>query len=347
MRTSLLKGWRVLITGGTGFIGSRLSERLLNEGCRITVITRQCMKPTVAYLMEQGVEIVQGDVIDWESLTACKHLGSFDIVLHFAANVSLWGDAMRETNIEGTRNVLRLTELVKATRFVFASSIEAQGPGAISEIPLTEEHPCQPISPYGDAKRQGEILTEEFAQRTGIPTLIARIGNTYGIGGLGFVQPFLYALFTNNVFAKALPYISNRWIQPIYVDDLVEALVRALSADLSGIYNFTGNQPVTVGEWLITIGELLEVERLAYQRLNKTGLVSPEQIKGDKSIENTPEVAYYLMAEDERVHRIYSDAKLRAKIGDYQRYNLYRGSAATIAWYQKERILEPIWAEAL
>src|SRR5581483_218238 len=229
--------------------------------------------------------------------------------------VSLSGDEVRRVNVDGTANVLAVAEASGARYLAFASSIEATGLGAPSELPLDEDHPCRPPTPYGESKCAGEALVATFAERTGVPALIARIGNTYGPGSLGFFHFFLRLLLTDDPAVAALPLLGPRLLQPIYVADLVEAFVRALRMRLAGVYNFTGDAPASIG-----------VEDLASARL------APKAPPASALLAS-PEVAYFLLGDGPRIHRAFTDARLRAALGEYQRHTLERGCAATLAWY--------------
>src|SRR5881275_959568 len=223
----------VLVTGATGFIGSHLSARLLGEGCRLSIVNRRPDAP--------GARVVAADLTDAGSLLRVVDGEPCEAVVHLGANVNLAGEDMRATNVAGTANVLRLAEASRAGHLVFASSIEAQGLARAAELPLDETRPCRPPTPYGESKCDGEAQVAAFAERTGVPALVARIGNTYGPGSLGFVHFFLRTLLSDDAAAPALPLLGARLLQPIYVVDLVEALVRALRVRLAGVYNFTGD----------------------------------------------------------------------------------------------------------
>jgi nucleoside-diphosphate-sugar epimerase len=332
----------VFVTGGSGFIGSRLSERLLRDGHRVTVLTRNRHRPSVAHLESLGAGVVEGDVTRMVDLAPePPDADGVDIVLHCAANLSLWGQEVGTVNVEGTRQVLRWAEQGRARYVVFASSVEAQGLGTAAEVPLGEQDPCAPASVYGESKLAGERLTEELAAR-GVPCLVARIGHTYGPGGFGFVHPFLRALLVNDGLAAVLPFVAERLMQPIFVDDVVEALVRMLRCEVTGTYNVTGADPVTVGEWFVALGDILGVAEVARARLAPGPHPDIDVLKPYGPLGRVPEAAYFLLGQGGRIHRAYADAKLRLAIGDYQRYGLYRGLAATLGWYQATGAVEAL-----
>jgi len=323
----------VLVTGATGFIGSHLCARLLDDGHPLTFVTRRPDTPAARALVARGARLVAADVADRERLLAAVDGAACDTVVHLGANVALAGDDVRRTNVDGTANVLALAEARGARYLLFASSIEAQGLVAPGDSPLDEDRPCRPPTPYGESKRDGEALVAAFAERTGTLAAIARIGNTYGPGSLGFVHLFLRMLLTDDAAAPALPMVGARVLQPIYVGDLVESLLRALRGRLAGIYNFTGDAPAPIGELVATLAGLLGVDDLARTRL------AP---RAELPATVPPEVAYFLLADGERVHRAFTDARLRAAIGDYQRHSLARGLAATLACYAEARVLGPL-----
>jgi nucleoside-diphosphate-sugar epimerase len=325
----------VLVTGATGFIGAHLSARLLDEGHRLTIVARRPDGANARALAARGARIVAADLVDRERLLRETGKTAWEAIFHLGANVSLSGDEVRRVNVDGTANVLAVAEASGARYLAFASSIEATGLGAPSELPLDEDHPCRPPTPYGESKCAGEALVATFAERTGVPALIARIGNTYGPGSLGFFHFFLRLLLTDDPAVAALPLLGPRLLQPIYVADLVEAFVRALRMRLAGVYNFTGDAPASIGDWLLVLGALLGVEDLASARL------APKAPPASALLAS-PEVAYFLLGDGPRIHRAFTDARLRAALGEYQRHTLERGCAATLAWYGAAGVLAPL-----
>jgi len=326
----------VLVTGGTGFIGAHLAGRLLRDGYEVFVTSRRPDAPAARALAAAGAHVVAADLVRWDDVAACAAAAPFDAIFHLGANVNMTGDDMRRTNVEGTMNVLRLAGETRATWLLFASSIEAQGLASAAEVPLSESRSCAPPTPYGASKVEGESLSLAFAERTGIPVCIARIGNTYGPGGLGFVHFFLRTLLTDDQAVPALPAIGGRLLQPIFVSDLVEALARAAHGRVAGVFNFTGRTPASIAEWMRALADVLGVEALARRRLEAP---PPDDLGAAATV---PEVAYFLLHDGERIHRAYTDAKLRAAIGDYQRHDLHRGLAATLGWLDRAGALEPL-----
>jgi nucleoside-diphosphate-sugar epimerase len=210
---------------------------------------------------------------------------------------------------------------------VFASSIEAQGLGADDEIPLREDAPCRPVSDYGRSKASAEQLVTAWAAATGRGALTLRIGNIYGPGSAWFLQPALLALLGATPIRHVWPQLRTRRFQPLYIDDLIDGLTRAVSQRLSGVYSITGEESVTIGGYFERLASLLGlVDALA--AIEAPGVGADAGANGI-----APDFAYVLMGGPERPHRSYDNRKLRGEIGEYARWSLSRGLAATLQWY--------------
>lgn len=326
---------KCLITGATGFIGRKLGQTMLEREYDIVCLTRNTQHPKAVQLAKLGATIVQGDLMDESSVMSLATHGPFTSIFHLGASLQLQGTDMEKVNILGTENIIKLAHEALDETLIFASSIEAQGLTECSDKPLTEDDTCSPISDYGRAKLVGEKRVQEFAASTGKRAVSARIGNVYGAGGVGFTGLLWRLLFNaspGDIMLQALPKIRERWLQPIYVDDVVRALISINETNISGIVNLTGSLPVTIESWLNTFASLLNVADLAQFRVHQ---LDGEKISSDQLMSNA-EAWYFLIHDRERYHRVFSDGKLRAAIGHYQKINLTRGTAKTIAWFTRQ-----------
>jgi nucleoside-diphosphate-sugar epimerase len=209
---------------------------------------------------------------------------------------------------------------------VYASSIEAQGLGSDDEIPLREDMPCRPVSDYGQSKVQAEELVTKWGSLPGNRALVLRIGNIYGPGSAWFLHPSLLALLGATPVRTIWTKLRHRRFQPLFIDDLVEAICRAVDCRLAGTYNMTGEEQVTIEGYLATLASLTQLtDRIQLMR-------TPVEPSG-RSLPIAPDFAYVLMGTPERCHRSYDNSRLRAEIGPYARWSLSRGLAATLKWY--------------
>ena len=188
---------RVLVTGGAGFIGSHVVERLLTLGSEPLVLddlsagTKERVPSHVAFL-----EVDASDV-DAMRLLADR-LIDINAIVHCAAQVSVTASVTDpipdiEANILGTVNTVRLAEALKCP-VVFASSGGAVY-GDASIRPTSEDSPPSPISPYGISKYAAELYVQDSARRTGLAHAICRLSNVYGprqsvAGEAGIVATF-------------------------------------------------------------------------------------------------------------------------------------------------------------
>jgi UDP-glucose 4-epimerase len=316
----------VIVTGGAGFIGARLSSWLLDRRAEVTILTRHTGSPRAQELAARGAKLVACDLSATGEMPSLPAARRPDILIHLAADVAVSSPTLWAANVEGTARALHLAETLDVPYVVFASSIEAQGLGADDEIPLPEDAPCRPVSDYGQSKASAEQVVAAWAAATGRDALVLRIGNIYGPGSAWFLQPSLLALLGATPIRHAWPLLSHRRFQPLYVDDLIDGLMRAVGQRLTGLYNITGEEPVTIAEYFGKLAGLLGLtEALA--------AIERPMPPGPPVDGLAPDFAYMLMGSPERCHRSYDNGKLRSVIGDYARWSLSRGLAATLQWY--------------
>ncbi|RPJ62827.1 MAG: NAD-dependent epimerase/dehydratase family protein, partial [Dehalococcoidia bacterium] len=174
-------GRNVLVTGGAGFIGSHLVEKLLDLGARVTVIDMMLCGNKIEHLTgRNNLSVHKLDVMDARSI-APLFKGS-DIVFHLAAMVGVeetQDEPVTLLNVEiiGTANVIALAAENKVRRFVFASSSEVYGD---SWEPMVEEGPFNPKSSYALTKLVGEHYCKAYYQKFGLEYTALRYFNSYG-----------------------------------------------------------------------------------------------------------------------------------------------------------------------
>ena len=316
----------VIITGGAGFIGSQISASLLKKKTRVTILTRNVSAPRATALAQQGCRVVACDLADAHYIPRPDTFDPADALFHFAADVSVSSPTLRAANVDGTSRALALADALAIPYVVYASSIEAQGLGSESEIPLREDMACRPVSDYGQSKVQAEELVTAWGSLPGHRALVLRIGNIYGPGSAWFLHPSLLALLGATPIRTIWTELRHRLFQPLFIDDLVEGLCRAVDRQLAGTYNITGEEQVTIEGYLTKLASLTQLTvRVQLMRV-------PAAPSG-RSLPIAPDFAYVLMGSQERCHRAYDNSRLHAEIGPYARWSLSRGLAATLQWY--------------
>jgi nucleoside-diphosphate-sugar epimerase len=217
----------ILITGGTGFIGSRLALACLARGDHVTVLGLENTPAEAAncrLLKEQGSTMALVSVTDRERLFAL--LPGTDVVYHLAAaqheaNVSdqwFW-----DVNVTGTKNILEASASAGVRRFIHAGTIGVYG-AARAEY-LDEESPLQPHNIYSRTKLEGENLARSYQDK--LPVVIIRISETYGPGDLRLLKLF-------KAIHKRLFFMigsGHNMHHLTYIDDLIEGLFLAASVE--------------------------------------------------------------------------------------------------------------------
>jgi UDP-glucose 4-epimerase len=229
---------RVLVTGGAGFIGSRLIRELMSMGCSVVVLDNffsGSWENLRGLRGKDGLEVVEGDVRDRHVVR--KVMKNVDGVVHLAALIDVEASVKNtfkthDVNVNGTLNVL--WEAVKAGvgRFVFTSSTAVYGD--VNPLPLKEEYPLYPVSPYAASKAAAEGYCLAFNKCYGIETVILRYFNVYGPGQRNSAYSGVITRFLEKAFRgePLIVYGDGRQTRDfIYVDDVVEATILALESD--------------------------------------------------------------------------------------------------------------------
>lgn len=172
----------LLVTGGAGFIGSRLARALLAGGHRVTVLDNLSVGRREAVPAE--ARFVHGDIRDAAAVQDA--LTGVDGVFHLAAQVTIRGSFDRfyedlDANVMGTARLLREVDPAQVKWFTLASSMAVYA-DAPSAAPIAESHPTQPISPYGIGKLAAEGVARQILAARGIPFSAVRYFNTFGPG---------------------------------------------------------------------------------------------------------------------------------------------------------------------
>jgi nucleoside-diphosphate-sugar epimerase len=263
----------VLVTGATGFLGSRLVEKLIGEGFDVRALVRRLSN--IEKIRGMPVEIVYGDVGSAGSMAPA--FDGIDMVVHAAADTAGREEESRTGTIEGTMNVLDLCRRHGVGRLVYISSCSVYGVADYAEGRTVDEGSPLERFPerrgvYSSAKLKAEELVRSAMKNGEVPAVCLRPGTIYGPGGelftpmMGFsLGDSLYMVIGDGSFVLPL----------VYVDNLCDAVVAALKRDegVGEVFNVVDNGNLTKRDYMeLLIGKLHPGSRAFYLPL---GLLYP------------------------------------------------------------------------
>jgi dTDP-glucose 4,6-dehydratase len=305
-----------VVTGGAGFLGSHLSERLLHDGYSVLCLDdfSTGSPANVAHLAEIGpFRLVRADVTDFVHV-----VGDVDAVLHFASPASpidylrMPIETLKVGSI-GTLHTLGLAKEKKA-RFLLASTSEAYGDPQVHPQPESYWGHVNPVGPrgvYDEAKRFAEAMTMAYRRSQGVDTAIVRIFNTHGPrmrpdDGRA-VPTFIRQALSGEPITVAGDGSQTRSIQ--YVDDLVEGCIRLLHSEHPGPVNIGNPHEVSMSDLALLVCDLV-------------GSASP--------LRHVPR------PEDDPTVRRPDISLARSTLGWEPKIDLAEGLRRTIAWFRTQ-----------
>jgi UDP-glucose 4-epimerase len=246
---------KVLITGGGGFIGSHLADRLLAEGHEALVIDNYATGRRDNLEERDGLTIVEDTIEDAAALSSAFEGFGPDFVVHAAASYKdpeAW-EADVLTNALGTANVVRATQAAGVERILYFQTALCYGTTPM-EQPVTLEHPIRPDSSYAISKTAGE----QYIELSGLDFVSFRLANAYGPRNISGPLPTFYHRLTEG---KGV-FVMDTRRDFIYVDDLIDVVMQAVVGGTGhGHYHVSSGSDFAIKELFdATIAALPEVE---------------------------------------------------------------------------------------
>lgn len=309
---------KVLVTGAGGFIGSHLTERLVELGANVRAFVHYNSLGRWGWLDDshigESVDVFSGDIGDRDSVR--RAVKDVDIIFHLAALIGIPYSyhaplSYVQTNVVGTLNILQAALEYGVERVVHTSTSEVYG--SAQYVPIDEEHPLQGQSPYSATKIGADKLVESFHASFNLPVTTVRPFNTYGPR-----QSSRAVIPTIIAQAIAQTEIHLGSLEPTrdlnYVKDTAEGFVKAAEAQkaIGKVINIGTGEEISIGDLGVLILEIME--------------------------KNIP-----IVCEDQRVRpqgsevqRLLADnSKAREILGWQPNFGLRKGLTETISWIEK------------
>ena len=316
----------VLVTGADGFIGSHLTELLLEEGynpkafCYYNSFNSWGWLDTLSQEKLNEIEIFTGDIRDPNGVRTAMQ--DVDIVFHLAALIGIpfsyhSPDSYVDTNVKGTLNILQAARDLDIERVLVTSTSEVYGTAQF--VPITEDHPKQGQSPYSATKIGADYMAESFYRSFDLPVTMIRPFNTYG------------------------PRQSARAVIPTIITQLASGKEEIELGDLYPTRDFvyvkdTAKGFLKVSECDDLIGEEVNIATQNEISIGDLAQEIIDQINPDAEIKQDEQ---RVRPEKSEVYRLYgSNKKLKEYTGWVPEHSLKEGIEKTINWYSQEENLK-------
>lgn len=315
---SSLAGKRIFVTGADGFIGSHLTELLLSLGAEVKALAWYHPQQDHGWLDEiepsAHLTIVSGDIRDAHQCR--KWVADCDMVFHLAALIGIpysyeAPHSYYQTNVEATLHLLEAAK-ESGARFLFMSTSEVYG--SAQSIPIAENHPLQPQSPYSASKIGAEALVRSYFHSFQMPVFVARVFNTYGPRqSTRAILPTIITQLASGAQKLMLGDLSTTR-DLVYVKDTCEALVALINCDdAAGLpVNICTGKETTMSDLVGMVQEIMNTKAEIQ--------VDPQRLRPAGS----------------EVDRLCGDNRQLIELGiTAPSTNLNQGLTETIAWFEQ------------
>ena len=252
---------KILVTGGAGFIASHIVDRFIEEGHEVVVVDN--LSTGQRRNINAAANFYQADIQGrWLERVFRRERPA--VVCHHAAQIDVRRSVQdpffdAQVNVMGTLKVFQNAVKYGVRKVIFASSGGAVY-GESQSLPVSEDHPTRPTSPYGINKAIGDEYLRYFRDSWGLEYVSLRYANVYGPRQDGNGEAGVVGIFSQKMLNGDQPVINGNGRQTrdfIYVDDIVEANVAALTKTAHGIYNVGTGQETTINELFGILAKLI------------------------------------------------------------------------------------------
>jgi len=256
-----------LVTGAGGFIASHLTEKLVEQGHSVRAFVRYNSRNSWGWLEEaphrEKIEIITGDIRDFDLVR--ETVKGCDTVFHLAALIGIPYSyvsplAYIRTNVEGTYNVLQASREAGGTRVIHTSTSEVYG--TAQHVPIGEDHPINPQSPYAATKASADSLALSYHRSFGLPVTVVRPFNTYG--PRQSARAVIPTVIGQILEGGKKIFLGN--LSPTrdltFVDDTVSGFIAAALSDMAvgEVLNLGTGTEISIGGLASLIGEVMECD---------------------------------------------------------------------------------------
>ncbi len=262
-----LAGKRILVTGAGGFIGSHLTELLVELGADVTAFIRYNSRNYWGWLEHSkylnDIRVMAGDIRDYDSVKSATK--GADVVFHLAALIGIPYSyespvAYLKTNNEGTYNVLQAARELAVEKLVSTSTSEVYGTAQF--VPISEEHPVNPQSPYAASKAGADFLALSFYRSFNLPVVVIRPFNTFGPrqSARAIIPTIIAQIAAGRSKIKLGSLTPTRDLT--YVKDTTYGFVRVAESDQSigETINIGSNFEISIGDLVKLIARLMGID---------------------------------------------------------------------------------------
>jgi NAD dependent epimerase/dehydratase len=311
-----LAGKKVFVTGAGGFIGSHLTEALVDIGCEVTAMIRYTSRSDWGNLeflpteKKTSLRVVRGTIEDPHFIAA--HVKGKDVVFHLAALIGIpysyvAPQSYIRTNIEGTTNILEAARVYGVSRIVHTSTSECYGTARY--IPIDEAHPLQPQSPYSATKIGADMIADSFYRSFGTPVATVRPFNTYGPRQSS--RAVIPTIISQALGSPSEVRLGS--LAPVrdltFVKDTVQGFIKVAENDeaIGKILNLGAGKGITIGDLAKLILQIAEVDK---------------PVVHEKARDRPPESEVFELVAD--------NSQAKKVLGWRPQYSLKKGLAETI-----------------
>ena len=326
-----MKIHKILITGADGFIGSHLTEALVKADYDVRAFVyynsfnSYGWLDTVSKEIRNKIEFFPGDIRDPNGVR--EAMKEVDLVFHLAALIAIpfsyhSPDSYIDTNVKGTLNIIQAARDNHVKRVILTSTSEVYGTAQF--VPITEQHPKQPQSPYSASKIGADAIADSFYRSFGLPITIVRPFNTFGPrqSARAVIPTIISQLLNGAMEIKLGDIVPTRDL--LFVKDTVNGFIKIAQCD-----ELIGHEVNIATQSEISIGDLAQK---LINKINPTAKIITDTLR--------------LRPEKSEVFRLFgSNEKLKFYTGWNQKFTLDEGLNETIDWFSKKENLQQYKSE--